>query len=125
MQSKYEYDVGRLWLNPRMNRMLNTLKSYSIVMIAAISPCASAAVHTVNTLRYAYHVKEQKGENNRLPPPPPAVKSPTHGKKIKASGLCAELSPNILNSCDSRSFPSDEYDATSTTGSLRASCRST
>lgn len=29
------------------------------VMIAAVSPCASSADHTVNTLRYADRVKEK------------------------------------------------------------------
>ena len=44
------------------------------VMIATVSPAASSADHTVNTLRYADRVKEKKvGEQARVHPPAAAL----------------------------------------------------
>lgn len=49
---KFQTDAVDPWLT-------NTLHASRTVMIATVSPCASSADHTVNTLRYADRVKEK------------------------------------------------------------------
>eukprot|EP00903_Cladosiphon_okamuranus_P015554 g14359.t1 len=85
-----------------------TRKAARTVMIATVSPGASSADHTINTLRYADRVKENKVEQFRPlanagpagaggggggraspldhPPPPPSSASPTPGSSASGNG---------------------------------------
>eukprot|EP00605_Chrysophyceae_sp_TOSAG23-4_P001525 GSChrysophyteH1.ASY1.ANO1.1673.1 assembled CDS len=62
-----------------------TKETAKTVMIATVSPAASSADHTVNTLRYADRIKERK---NVMPPPVPA------SSNNRAAALAALASAN-------------------------------